>query len=141
MIARWLATSASAVVLAATVATNPATAHADTAPVNTWTVTHQTAVAAGESWWENPTHSSTLALEGTLSNSSDACYSLWTRGSRDSQPFPPNIGTKRAEICGSGDVDVSIRQATLPNTWWQITVCSGTLNMDDCAQWRDIDLN
>lgn len=102
-----------------------------------WSVGHQTAVASGERWTEpGSTRLSTdLVISGKLSNSGEGCYSLWTRFVFD---LGPGRVLRQAEICGSGTVDVDVRQAYQTTTTGSLTVCKGTVDTTDCASWQNI---
>ncbi|MFF8917390.1 hypothetical protein ACF08M_29805 [Streptomyces sp. NPDC015032] len=102
-----------------------------------WSVGHQTAAASGERWTEP---SSTglnvdLVISGKLSSTGEGCYSLWTRFLFD---LGPGKVLKQAEICGSGTVDIDVRQAYRATTTGSVTVCKGTVDTTDCASWENI---
>jgi hypothetical protein len=76
-----------------------------------------------------------LVVEGKLSGTGEGCHSLWTRFQFDFVPAPPR---KQAEICGTGTVDVLVRQSYMPTTTGFVTVCTGTENTRDCGAWQNI---
>jgi hypothetical protein len=133
----WMTTVIAATGLALST-TVPATADERT-PTRTveWAAGHQTAAAEGERWTEpgSTPLAGNLVLSGTLSNTSDNCYSLWTRFVFDLAPGPTR---KQAEICGPGTVDVNVRHAYQLTTTGYVTVCTGTENTNDCAPWENI---
>ncbi|SFL33866.1 hypothetical protein [Streptomyces pini] len=128
------ATATAAVALLAATAV-PANAAAPAAVG--WSVQHGTAAATGERWTEpsGGWPSSTLVIEGELTNTGAGCYSVWTRFVYDLAPGPVR---KHAEICGPGSVEVDVRQSYWITTTGSITVCRGTEDTSDCGTWRSV---
>lgn len=112
----------------------PATAADGGKPARTvaWSAGHESATAAGERWIEPPGN---LVISGKLSHTGEGCYSVWTRFVNDLAPGPLR---KQAEVCGSGTVDVKVRQAYRLTTTGRLAVCKGTEDVRDCGPWQNI---
>jgi hypothetical protein len=116
------------------VTTTPASAAPPGAP--SWSVTHETASAAGHRWIESGSGiQSFLVLDGKLTNTGTGCYSVWTQFSFD---LFGDIPRKRTEICGAGTVTVALRQSHQFTTTGRVTVCRGTASTANCAPWQSI---
>ncbi|MFD4938014.1 hypothetical protein [Streptomyces virginiae] len=124
-----VAAMAAALVTAAT----PASAAGDGVP---WSVTHGTAEAEGDRRIaRTATGVLQLQVDGKLSHTGEGCSSVWTRFQFDMAPMPAR---KQAQVCGDGTVEVTIRGTYMPTTTARLTVCKGTENTTDCAQWASI---
>ncbi|MFE6085978.1 hypothetical protein [Streptomyces virginiae] len=128
-------TWAVAAAMAATLVTaaTPASAAGGGVP---WSVTHGTAEAEGDRRIaRTATGVLQLQVDGKLSHTGEGCSSVWTRFQFDMAPMPAR---KQAQVCGDGTVDVTIRGTYMPTTTARLTVCKGTENTTDCAQWASI---
>ncbi|MEU9559357.1 hypothetical protein [Streptomyces fumanus] len=134
----WAAAAVAALgLLAATAGPVAADAPARAAATVPWSVSLDTASAAGERWTEPTQYPSSpdLVVSGTLTNTGTGCYAVWTRFFRD---FSAGPVTKRAELCGPGTAAVAARQRYDYLTTGYVTVCRGTADTSDCAPWTNI---
>lgn len=114
-----------------------ATAHAAQPPgALPWSVTHGSATASGHRWTEpGQILFRNLVVSGELTNTGQGCASVWTQFTFDLAPSP---AFKRAEVCGTGSVDIHLRQSLMPTTTGRVTVCRGTETATDCAPWQSL---
>jgi hypothetical protein len=135
----WATTAAAGCLLLTTAGTAAAASADDSKPARTveWSVGLESATAAGERWTEprSTGFSSDLVLSGTLSNTGQGCYSVWTKFTFD---FISGPIRKHAEICGPGNVEVNVRQAYQLTTTGSLTVCKGISDTKECAPWENI---
>jgi hypothetical protein len=133
----WTTPAVAAASLVLALAAPASASEAASASTVEWSSEFETAAAAGQRWTEpgSSTITRDLVLSGTLSNTGDNCYSVWTRFMFD---FVPGPTRKQAQICGPGTVDVTTRQAYQPTTTGYLTVCKGTENTSQCAPWESI---
>ncbi|MFJ3932646.1 hypothetical protein [Streptomyces sp. NPDC090029] len=97
-----------------------------------WSTEFETASASGQRWTEPTNNGVTrdLIVNGTLANTGDACYALWTQFVYDLAPGPMR---KQAEICGPGSVPVDVRQPYMSTTTGYVMICKGTASTDECS--------
>ncbi|MFJ3637764.1 hypothetical protein [Streptomyces sp. NPDC090112] len=128
----WAVTAATAAALIA-VATPASAAGGGGTP---WSVAHGTAKAEGErSLARNANGVLQLHVEGKLTHTGEGCSSVWAQFQFDMVPVPAR---KQVQVCGDGTVDVSVRSAYMPTTTARLTVCRGTEDTTDCAQWASV---
>ncbi len=131
------AVPAAAAVGLALVLTTPASAsEVRSAAGVEWSTEFETATAAGLRWIEpSGSFSDDLVLDGTLSNTGDGCYAVWTMFIDD---FAGSPASKQAEICGPGSVAVDVREDYDVTTTGYLWICKGTAATSDCAPWETI---
>ncbi|GAB3961953.1 hypothetical protein [Streptomyces sparsus] len=114
-----------------------AAAHAAAPPgALPWSATHGSATASGHRWTEpGQILFRNLVVSGELTNTGPGCASVWTQFTFDLAPSP---AFKRAEVCGTGSVDIHLRQSLMPTTTGRLTVCRGTETATDCAPWQSL---
>lgn len=102
-----------------------------------WSASLGTASASGERWTESkrPAALPDLVLSGTLTNTGEGCYSVWTKFRFD---FVQGPVRKHAEVCGPGTADVDVRQVYNYTTTGELAVCRGTEDTSDCGDWESI---
>jgi len=133
----WAAPAAVVAGLALALAAPASASEAPSASGVEWSSQFETATAAGQRWTEPGTSAITrdLVINGTLSNTGENCYTVWTSFVFD---FAPGPIRKQAQICGPGAVDFNARQAYRPTTTGYLTVCKGTEDTSECAPWENI---
>ncbi|MDK1473108.1 hypothetical protein QNO07_06680 [Streptomyces sp. 549] len=101
-----------------------------------WSAAHGSATASGHRWTEpGQVLFRDLVMAGQLTRTGEGCSSVWVRFTFDFFPAP---ASKLAQVCGSGSVDIDLRQSLMPTTTGRLTVCEGTETATDCAPWQTI---
>lgn len=115
----------------------PASAAADARALGPvpWSAAYEHASASGERWAEGGPLLLTLVIKGKLSNSTQGCYSVWTRFNHD---LVPGVPRKQAQLCGPGSIDLALRESYSLTTTGDLTVCKGTQNTRECGPWQSM---
>ncbi|MFJ7779450.1 hypothetical protein [Streptomyces yangpuensis] len=97
-----------------------------------WDTSHGTATASGSRWLEKGGGilSSTLTVQGELTNTGPGCFSLWSSTVHD---FAPTPARKIATQCGPGTTPVSFGVRYAPTTTSSVYVCKDGAAAQDCG--------
>ncbi|NUR92448.1 MAG: hypothetical protein HOY71_50965 [Nonomuraea sp.] len=90
-----------------------------------WEATHGAATASGTRWTERPAGQffPSLVVQGTLTNTSSGCSSVWVQWVYDLAPGPAR---KQVTQCGAGSTPVSVRlQSYSLTTTGYLWICAG----------------
>jgi hypothetical protein len=124
-------------VLAASVLAGASEAQATTIPGGLlpggWSAQHGPATATGAVWWTHDLLGITqyVNVNGTLTASSSACYSLWMRLDRGTST---GSYTKETTRCGPGSAQIAIKKSfygVFPATY--VKICADTTSDDVCG--------